>query len=748
MAEDLIQQALNPEEPISGSFEPERVTQEGEKAYLGQIKKRNKHLLLDGLTKGERERIGKAIIEKYNDAKPSHDDICDKVDEWDECSRMIRKEVMGSDGQMPNYRMPISLVVDEVIHANVMNTFFSPKDIMRVIPTEASDVPKVNNISTFGNWSTKNELDIFNKIDRLFRASNKVGESPYLMYWKKEYGVDIKRVPAKGEDGQPIYDDETKEPVFKTIEEPKLIYNAPCLEVLNRKDYIQPKDAVMGVLPEWEGVIHRQSYDSYLRDQLQGKVYADTLSSILGWSASSEPEVQKTDLDGNDLAIAEWSKEFLDFYGRLRINVIKADKTDEEEAEAYELEAEFIAKVHIKTQTLCAIRKNTFPLQERPIGVDYFEPDDTGRRAGLGIYEKCDSLQKCYDALFNEFVYGVQLSNQPIVFFTPFGNQRAEKQKLQKGYMYPTSDPKSVNLFQFPGPTSALQMALELVRSWVQFLFGISEYAAGMESTIDPSAPAKKAEIVVEQGNVRLNLIIKRKNDTLKDIFRRWYLLYQANMPSNKFMRIAGEGEGDNPWKFEPISYEDFNLKSLPDFELTGNILNSNKQLEMQKSIAIYNMLVTNVFFNPATTQGLQALQSLTKWLIDKMDDTSLSRFLPKVQNEGILYTPEEENAVMLQGTEIVPTPNDDDMQHIKSHANFMNNPTCPEEIKPKIGQHIKDHLQQMQRKFTQNMAMQQTAMDQPPMQQGGQDAGPSAGGFGAQGATPGMVPQQPTSMG
>lgn len=701
---------------IGGEYKPVEASQSEQKSFYKDIKKRNKYLLIQGLSDEEKQRIADYVIKCYNDAQPKHKTLAQKMDEWDEVCRLMRKEVIGSQGDLPNYRLPLSLVAHEVIHSNVMNVFFSPKDIMRVIPTAADDIPKVNNLSTFGNWSLKNELDIFNACDRLFHASAKDGESVGMLYWKKEYAVEIRREVLRDENGETVYDEVTQEPIYREVEEPKLIYNAPYLEIISRKDYIQPEDALMNQEPEWEQVIRRITYDTYLKEEYQGKFYDGSCEYIKDWPVKSLPLQDKQDFNGENEMVGGWSKEFIEHYGRMRINVIKEGLTENDAVEAYELEDEFIAVVHKQTRTLCAIRKNRFPMKMRPFIRDYFIPDDTGRRCGIGVYELMDTLQKAYDNLYNQFIYSVELSNNPIVFFTPTGNMRDEAFKIQKGFAYPTSDANSVKLFQFPGPNNSLQYALQLVQQWSQLLFGISSYAAGMESTIDPSAPAKKAEIVVEQGNVRLNMIIKRKNDVLKQIFKRWYLLYRDNMPPNKFSRIAGEGEGDDPFKFMAISFEDFALQSIPDFELTGNILNANKQLEANKAIATYQMLATNVFFNPQTQQGLQALRSLTKWLIDKLDDAGLSRFLPKVQNEGIFFTPEEENARMLQGDDIIPLQNEDHVQHIKAHVAFLNDPNTPEQIKPIIGKHIQATIEMLRQGMTQQMVMQGMGGQQPIM--------------------------------
>ena len=156
----------------SGMLEPEYLTQGEQHEYLSKIKKRNKYLLLE-LSEEENKRIGNYIIDLYNDAMPEHELICQKIDDWDEVSRLVRKEVIGSQGELPNYRMPFSFLTHEVIHSNVMNTFFSPQEIMRVIPTAIDDIEKVDNICVFGNWSMKNELDIFTAFDKMDHASIK-----------------------------------------------------------------------------------------------------------------------------------------------------------------------------------------------------------------------------------------------------------------------------------------------------------------------------------------------------------------------------------------------------------------------------------------------------------------------------------------------------------------------------------------------------------------------------------------------
>ena len=708
---------------------------ESEKEFLAKVKKKNKEFLIAGLSPLEKERIAKHIKTLVDETQTKHKELEDRIDEYDIVHRMQRQEMVGSDGDMPNYTMPLTTVTQEVIHANVMNVFFTPKDIMRVLPTEEGDVPKVKKISTFGNWSMKNELNLFEQIDRLFHSSAKNGEAPYMVHWVKEYGVDIIKEPLKDPSNmsRPMIDPDTKEPLFTEREEAKLLYNAPKLEIFSRKDYIQPLNSLMDKAPNWEARKIRITFDAYLREQLQGKMYPGSIDDITDWSSADSVESNKEDFEGDTIPVGKWEKQFIEWHGRLRIRTIKQDDEDDT-PEIKELEDEFIAIINMQDETLCQLRKNKFPLKKRPFGIDYFIPDDDGRRAGIGIFEFMRNLQKAYDALWNQFLFGVIQANAPVIFFTPFGNQRKEPTKIRAGYMYPTSDAKNMNVVKFPSPDSTLQAMLELIQQWAQLLFGISPFTAGVESKIDPDAPAKKAEIVVAQGNVRLNAIIKRKNATLKDIFLRWFLLYKENMPPNKFMRITGSSE-NNPWKFDGIALEDFALKSLPDFELIGNILNSNKSFQANKAIGIYNILVQNPFFSPQTSQGLQGLHSLTKWLIDQLDETGLSRFIPEIQGQFI-NTPEEENARFLQGDVIEPSTGEDHINHVRVHNAMLLDPSVPDDVKRKFtAPHIQSHGQKMKEEITQRLALQQAGIDPDQAQAGGQQAG-------GQNVVPGRTPQ------
>ncbi len=728
-------------EPVP--VEQKEINDLNEQDFLKIVREKNSKKLIK-LNLLQRERIATHIKALYDEEKEHHQEVSDAVDTYDDVYHMVRFSAPGSDAETPNYRTPLSAVMLEVIHANVMNVFFSPKDTVRVLPTEEGDVSKIKKLDTFANWSVKNELNLEENFDRLSHASGKNGESPYIVSWVKEHGIDLEITPVTNpaNPDEPLVD-ELGEIVTQEREVPKLLYNGPRLTVFSRKDYILPKSATADKIPQWEMRKIPLTADEVMRRDQEGKFYRGTFKEIGGWGIPDLPtEDAKKDKDGNDIPLQKTEKMFVEFYGRLRIQTTKSDKGTEIGDEQFEeLEDEVIGIMELNEGVLCALKKNRFPLKKRPIKLDLFIPDDEGRLKGTGIMESLDSMQKSADSLHNQYLLGTIQSNSPVIFFTPFGNMRNEPIKIKSGFMYPTSDANSIREIKFSPPDNTLLAMIERVENQAQVMFGVSNFAAGVESTIDPTGPAKKAEIVVAQGNVRMNAIIKRRLRTLKDILEKWFLLYQANMPPKKFMRIAG-ADRDNPWEFKKIEMTDFALKSIPDFEFTGNILNANKTLEINKNLAIYRIALENPFFSPQTQQGMQALHAVTKWILDVLDDTgAVSAFLPSVPADRT-QTPEEENARFLQGDTGEPEEQEDHIDHIRKHGNFLMTPGLSNEIIIEVKRHIGAHVDMLRSLITRQQVM--SRLPQP--QQGGQGGGnQGAGATGAPGAATNLLQQAGT---
>ena len=123
--------------------------------------------------------------------------------------------------------------------------------------------------------------------------------------------------------------------------------------------------------------------------------------------------------------------------------------------------------------------------------------------------------------------------------------------------------------------------------------------------------------------------------------------------------------------------------------------------------------MAQNPFFNPQTQQGLRSLHQLTKWLIDKLDETGLSSFLPDVPGEQV-HTPEEENARFMQGETGEPEIHEDHQRHISVHREMLIDNTIPDEIRENVAVHIKEHVRLAQLALQQQLMLNQSGVNLP----------------------------------
>jgi hypothetical protein len=86
------------------------------------------------------------------------------------------------------------------------------------------------------------------------------------------------------------------------------------------------------------------------------------------------------------------------------------------------------------------------------------------------------------------------------------------------------------------------------------------------------------------------------------------------------------------------------------------------------------------------------------------MDDIGLSSFLPEIPGDK-LFTPEEENARMIQGDIVEPSMNEDQVYHIKVHTPLLYDATLPPEVMKQIKEHIQKTIEAVKTKITFQLA-------------------------------------------
>lgn len=155
-----------------------------------------------------------------------------------------------------------------------------------------------------------------------------------------------------------------------------------------------------------------------------------------------------------------------------------------------------------------------------------------------------------------------------------------------------------------------------------------------------------------------------------------------------------------------------------------------------------------NVMQTPGVQQALTA--NGYKWnpvpIIQSQTDTIFGPELGQLtiidQREQLSWDPEEENAALIAGFEVPVHPFDDDMRHMQSHMQALQQQGDPHQT---LQIHLQNHMKQRQAKTIQALiAAQQQAMGQ---QLGGPGPQPAQGPQGAGAPQPGAVPAQPRGL-
>ena len=100
----------------------------------------------------------------------------------------------------------------------------------------------------------------------------------------------------------------------------------------------------------------------------------------------------------------------------------------------------------------------------------------------------------------------------------------------------------------------------------------------------------------------------------------------------------------------------------------------------------------------------MQAYYKITKWWLDKMDAMGVSKFIPQPKGDFI-QSPEEENAMLLQGDKPEANERDNHLNHMRSHNRLISNPAVPPEVKKNAVEHLREHFGRLQGQMGKEMA-------------------------------------------
>ena len=248
---------------------------------------------------------------------------------------------------------------------------------------------------------------------------------------------------------------------------------------------------------------------------------------------------------------------------------------------------------------------------------------------------------------------------------------------------------RAIYSFNFPGASSTMYQALDLLQKSIDKVSTVSELLTGELPSSDTPATAIVASI--EQGMKVFSTIHKRIHRGLKKEFRKLYNLNFIFGNDKEYLMVLGEN-----------LVKEYLSKNIPidmkkDFSGIYNIapVSDPRISSRAEKVALAEQVLQKVMSNPATANDSEIRREAFAQFYEAMGVQEYEKFLEKQQNPPDLPQ-EEENAMFIRGENINALPNQNHLKHIAIIDEFMESPYYNEldgDSKNNIDQHRKQHV-------------------------------------------------------
>jgi hypothetical protein len=530
---------------------------------------------------------------------------------------------------------------------------FAAPGIVKALPVSKNDIKRAENVEKYENWQVMYEMEEYEDVmDR-------------LLLMKSIYGVGVKKL---------YYDPIKQRPVTEYISVLDFIvpYRTKSLETARRKTHRL-----------W---LH---YDELLKRK-EKKIYdAEQFKNVK--ETASEPEYDELKVV-SDEATGQESSDSADNPFTVYERHMEYDLGDLGYGDGLR---PYIITVEKDSQTVLRItssRLKTADVDEvMEYFIDYhFIPNPEGWYS-FGFGHFLEHLNEMANTVFNQMIDSGRLTNQPWGFYTRRAGFKKKRIELSPGSMNEIAD---VTQVLFPGMQRVdqiLPMSLGLINQYVEKFTSVTDYSTGRETKGVERPTASGTLAILEQGSIAFTTINKRAFRSLRKELRLLTKINHIYLSDTKEYRVMGGKEGI---AFPDIKREDF--KGVYDVIPLGDPTFASRLSKRREAMERYQIMMSNplVVGNPQLQipPQLRSMHAALSGVLDTYGTLNKSELLPELPEEPI--SPEEENALFIQGDSKSPLSGENHNLHIMIHINFTNTEffkTMPEAYKKLLVDHLKE---------------------------------------------------------
>jgi hypothetical protein len=343
----------------------------------------------------------------------------------------------------------------------------------------------------------------------------------------------------------------------------------------------------------------------------------------------------------------------------------------------------------------------------------------TNRLIGKGIAELVMPHQKEMDAIHNQRLDAGTMAINPIGVYRAGSGFEPEKIEIEPGLWIPVDDINDAKWIVVPNNVMVSFQEEKMLMELIEKITSVGAYQSGQESDIIRSrATARGTMAIIQQGEVRFNILGKRIQGSVSRMLNKILRQYQEKIPPGLAMRVLGpDGEQLFP---ENIASEDLagNYDSYMVMDATGG----SKDVDRQIRATAYELLMQNplVANNPAGMWELTASTAKSVG-IDNVEEI----IGQKPVGAPIVKSVQDENYLAMEGRPIKISDTDNVIEHFVGHTMFRGSLEFAM-MPPEYMAAFDEHLTQTKLQLARGVIQKQMQVNQPQMQpQGGMNAGP-----------------------
>jgi len=566
---------------------------------------------------------------RWQECRDQYDGVVETKDfPWEDCS---------------NLHIHItSMTVDVMKTKAKAQMFVSPMMLVKPLPGQVGEglYPKLALKEKFMDYKAQEELDIEEKLDPILQDAINIGTGIGKLFYSRR----IERDALVSRVYDPTEDDIENFKLDYADDEGTAAYKR-YLKDLERGISVEVWAVSDEVLEDNPKISYVKLEDLYLRPDIVDIDNQREISERLTYTWRELVDHVKQGYFNLGESVLEdlKAKYEKDFHKRIyeayeTICYYDYEKTDTPKK---------IVVTWLKEEGDYLLRAITFPYLHRKA---YYVPYYIKKRAdsfyGDGIAERLKYTNKAMDTMWNQIADSGALRNAPtFVAVKDSGFDPSEKKygPAKIWWVAQKGNVEALNAGGMPSEMVNLIMRLERYAEWQT---GVTAYASGRESPVDPNAPASKAYMLLKESNLRINDSIKQLHKGNKNVFEQLEKLVYQHMRGNKLSFNVMVGENIET---QPITKKTIGLKVRYVPQMADITENKEFQKEQDLKFGQYLMQIPLVQSVPTALRTILEIQVRNQggqW------ERSLDKILGK-ENEGITPSPVAAPAVQIPGVSV-----------------------------------------------------------------------------------------------